>query len=79
MNPFVDPPADPVQNEGQDAYTRQYVVIALANEMAAGSLAASPTGKPDPEESKRMVRLLDNINKELVNTFQPSVQMVRVK
>ncbi|CAM9404711.1 unnamed protein product, partial [Hapterophycus canaliculatus] len=72
---LLDDEDDLLEIEDQEGYARQYVVIALANEMAAGSLAASQTGKPDPEESKRMVHLLDSINKELVNTFQPSVQM----
>lgn len=54
------------------------MVVALASEMAAGSVVASPTRKPDAEESKEMIRLLDAINKELKNAMQEVVQMVRV-
>lgn len=54
------------------------MVVALASEMAAGSVVASQTRKPDAEQSKEMVRLLRGINKELTNVMQGSVQMVRV-
>lgn len=42
-------------------------------------MAVSKSGKPDGEESRRMILLLDGINKELRNVMQSSVQMVRVR
>lgn len=42
-------------------------------------MVVSPTGKPDAEESKRMVQLLNDINRELTNVMQGSVQMVRAR
>lgn len=72
------PRPKPRQDESPDGYQRQYVIVALASEMAAGAVVASQTRKPDAEESKEMVHLLDGINKELTNVMQDSVQMVRV-
>ncbi|CAM9542987.1 unnamed protein product [Ectocarpus sp. 4 AP-2014] len=66
---------DVLESETQEGYKRQYVVVALANEMAAGSMAVSRTAKPDGEECRKMVRLLDNINRELTSVMQNSVQM----
>ena len=51
--------------------------MALAGEMAAGSVAASHTRKPGAEESKEMIRLVEAINKELKNIMQETVTLVR--
>lgn len=67
----------PRQDESEDGYQRQYAIVALASEMAAGSVVASHTRKPDAEESKEMVRLLEAINKELKNVMQETVTLVR--
>lgn len=64
------------QSETQEGYKRQYVVVALANEMAAGSMAVSRTLKPNGEECRKMVGLLEEINRELTSVMQNSVQMV---
>ena len=70
-------PGQPRQDESEEGYQRQYVVVALAGEMAAGSIVASHTRKPDAEESKEMVSLLDRINKQLQNVMQETVTLVR--
>ncbi|CAM9175288.1 unnamed protein product [Ectocarpus sp. 12 AP-2014] len=66
---------DVLESETQEGYKRQYVVVALANEMAAGSMAVSRTAKPDGNECRKMVRLLEGINRELTSVMQNSVQM----
>ncbi|CAM9439834.1 unnamed protein product [Ectocarpus sp. 6 AP-2014] len=66
---------DVLESETQEGYKRQYVVVALANEMAAGSMAVSRTAKPDGDECRKMVRLLEAINRELTSVMQNSVQM----
>eukprot|EP00903_Cladosiphon_okamuranus_P012982 g12115.t2 len=72
---LLDDEDDLLEDESEDGFQRQYVVVALASEMAAGSVVASQTRKPDAEESKEMVRLLNGINKELTNIMQGTVQM----
>lgn len=67
------------QNERESGYRRQYVVVALANQMAAGSVVVSKICKPDAEESKEMVHLSEAINKKLTNVMQGTVQMVSVR
>ncbi|CAN0253376.1 unnamed protein product [Ectocarpus fasciculatus] len=66
---------DVLESETQEGYKRQYVVVALANEMAAGSMAVSRAAKPNGEECRKMVRLLEDINRELTSVMQNSVQM----
>ncbi|CAM9610916.1 unnamed protein product [Pylaiella littoralis] len=72
---LLDDEDDLLEDESSYGYDRQFVVLSLATEMAAGSMAVSKTGKPDGEESRRMILLLDGINKELRNVMQSSVQM----
>ena len=59
-------------------YQRQYAVVALANEMAAGTLVVSQTGKPDAQQSKKMIAAVDKVTGQLLITMQSCVQMVRV-
>lgn len=66
------------QDDSQEGYERQYVVVSLANEMAAGALAVSRSGKPDAEQTSKMILAVDCVNKKLKDVMQPCVQMVRL-
>lgn len=67
----------PLKDSSEEGYQRQYAIVALANEMAAGALIVSQSGKPDAAQSMSMIAAVDKIYGKLINTMQPCVQMVR--
>eukprot|EP00752_Nemacystus_decipiens_P002132 g2033.t1 len=77
MQVLLDDEDDLLEDESEEGYQRQYVVVALASQMAAASIVASQTRTPGAEESKEMVRLLDGINKELNNVMQETVTLTK--
>ncbi|CAM9282448.1 unnamed protein product [Ascophyllum nodosum] len=66
---------DLLEDDSEVGYQRQYAVVALANEMAAGTLVVSQTGKPDAQQSKKMIAAVDKVTGQLLITMQSCVQM----
>lgn len=52
------------------------MVIALADELSAGALAVTETGRPSFDECKKLLCTMEDLNKQMRETMQTYVRMV---